>query len=1201
MQGFLITVATAVIIAIAGAFAAPLVVDWTVWRATFESEASRTLGLPVQIRGGIDAELLPVPKLTLRSVSLGTDAAASGGTVEEMRAELSLGALMRGLVEARGVTLTRPNLRLVLDPSGRVVAPAGTGTAASVTIDRLVVQDGALDLIDRAGERSARLTAMNLKGDLRDFSGPFRLEGDLDASGVRRTVRLSVGKMAPEGSRLRIIAEDGGRIFDLDGLLRFDRGIPAFEGKGTFAQQGAGFWRVSGPLRLTPEAAVMDGLDLSLGDEARPVQLAGSARLALGRALALDAVLNARAVDADTLSGASPGTARAPVEGLAALAGAFSRLPDVPFPVRIGMAVDQLTIGGTVVREARLDLSGQPSGWRIETAEAKLPGQTALRLSGAPAPRGGAAFAGDLSLRAQEPAAFLRWAAPRAPAVYAALLDGPLRLSARIEAVSDRVVADTLQLSIGAARLAGSARLGLTAPARLGLTLSLDGFDLDPLIAAAREGVAAAGPDGFEGAISIEGRNLRLSGLPMGVLGLTATGTGGTWDLSRIMLEDFAGLRLSGAGNFTHIAAPVAGELSLRVDGAKADGLEPLGRIVAGREGADMLARLQAVAAPVALATTSRWHADGSSQLTAEGTLGLLSGRVAIARNRNALPEKVELAIAASDASRALEAAGMPGLRPGLGAGRLDLTITPAPPLAATLDGRLSLADATVSGSGRVRFADDGAITPDLRMRLEAADLSRLLASIAALEAGAVPARLSFGLSRQPGRWTFDALDGVLAGAPVSGSLFLEGGTLPRLSGSLATETLSLPRLMGLWGARPTGDAGAGPWSAARFGPAPSLPLLFALDMKAKRIDLSDLYAVTDGRLRLLTEPQGLELRDISGAFGGGTLSGLISLKRRLDLLAAEGRLLLENVEAAAILAPLAARAPPTGRVTLAVDLLGTGRSPLAIVQGMTGQGTLSVRDLAVPTADPMALAAVLADTTAGQPPDERRTSQMFDRALQRAPLRLEQVETALGIVNGLVRVSPARAEVPLPSGVVRAAFGGTFDMSRLLMDVTLSLETGEAGSAEAGGTIQWRGPAAAPERRVTAVALANAIAMRAIERETRRLEERHGIQPVPLPASPTSAPAAPVPPAPSAGVSTAPAPVPVPPPAKPAPPRQTEARPPARPAAPAVPPLAPPQEITPYARPQPVRPELDEIPYNRPGSPGFGTLSRPPGLVPGE
>ncbi len=234
-----------------------------------------------------------------------------------------------------------------------------------------------------------------------------------------------------------------------------------------------------------------------------------------------------------------------------------------------------------------------------------------------------------------------------------------------------------------------------------------------------------------------------------------------------------------------------------------------------------MLARLQPVAAPVALATTSRWHADGSSQLTAEGTLGLLSGRVAIARNRMCPPGKGRTGHCRQRRKPRAGGSGDAGPASWPRRGPAGLTITPAPPLAATLDGRLSLADATVSGSGRVRFTDDGAITPDLRMRLEAADLSRLLASIAALEAGAVPARLSFGLSRQPGRWTFDALDGVLAGAPVSAACFWKGARC-RACPDRSRPRPSPCRASWASGARgPPAMRGAGPWSAARFAPRP--------------------------------------------------------------------------------------------------------------------------------------------------------------------------------------------------------------------------------------------------------------------------------------------------------------------------------------------------------------------------------------------
>ncbi|MBA4791910.1 MAG: hypothetical protein H2042_19580, partial [Rhizobiales bacterium] len=1131
MQGLLITIATAVTLAIGGAFAAPFVVDWNMWRSSFESEASRVLGIPVLIRGPIDAELLPSPRLTLRAVSLGADGVSSGGTVDELQAEFSLGALMRGQWEARGVVLVRPKFRIVLDTAGRVVAPTGSGTPASLAMERVALENGTLDLMDRAADRTVQVSDLTLRGEMRALSGPFRLEGEAQAFGQRHGIRLSLGKAADEGARLRLITEGRAQALatDLDGLLRLDRGTPRFEGRGSVTRGGrppaATPWRLSGTVRLSPEALVAEGLDLTLGDEARPVQLGGSARLSFGRALGLDMVLNARAVDADPLL--APGAApRTPAEALAALGHVFAELPAPALPARIGAAVDQLTLGGTVVRDARLDLTGQPSGWRIDTAEAKLPGQTALRLSGTPAPAAGTAFAGDLSLTSQEPAAFLRWAAPQGADPYAAALTSPVRLSARLSAGPERIAAEAVRLSVGDAQASGSATLALSATPRLDLDLALQGLDLDPVIAAARSGLSALGGT-LEGSVALQGTALRLNGLPMGRLALKADAVDGGWALRQFAIDDLAGLKIEGSGRFAHLSNPVEGEIALTLSGRAAEGMVPLARLLAGPEAGDVLARLAPVAGPVALTSRARWLPDGS-EMSAEGSLGILSGRATIARNRSGTPEKAEVAITASDAARALGAAGLADLKPGLGPGRLDLTLAPAA-TGARFEGRLALAQTLASGSGTVRFAPDGTLEPRVRAKLESPDLAGVFTLLAGLNVGPVPARLAFDLAREGGTWRLEGIEGAFADAPVSGTLALEStGSLPRITGTLATETLSVPRLIGLWGARPSGqEAGNAAWSAARFDLANPPQASLSLALSARRLAFSDAYVLSDGRLRLVSEPQSLEIRDLSGAFGGGTLTGALTLRRRADSLAGDGRLALDGVDAAALLAPLSAAAPPTGRVSLALDLVGAGRSPLLFVQSLSGQGTLGISALTVPGADPRAIAVVLADTAAGAPPDERRTAQMFDRALLRGPLKLEEAEGTLSVVNGTVRLSPSRGSVLPPGGdtPVRTTFSGTFEPARLLMDIGLALDANEPGGAEAGGVIQWRGGAAAPERRVTAVALANAIAMRAIERETKRLEERQGLAPAatPSPAAPAQAsPAQPAPAAP-APVQTAP------------------------------------------------------------------------------
>ena len=65
MQATLLGLSVAIILALVAALVGPHFVDWTQYRATFETEASKLVGLPVRIAGPIDVRLLPTPTLTL--------------------------------------------------------------------------------------------------------------------------------------------------------------------------------------------------------------------------------------------------------------------------------------------------------------------------------------------------------------------------------------------------------------------------------------------------------------------------------------------------------------------------------------------------------------------------------------------------------------------------------------------------------------------------------------------------------------------------------------------------------------------------------------------------------------------------------------------------------------------------------------------------------------------------------------------------------------------------------------------------------------------------------------------------------------------------------------------------------------------------------------------------------------------------------
>ncbi|OZA84849.1 MAG: hypothetical protein B7X76_05960, partial [Azorhizobium sp. 39-67-5] len=493
--------------------------------------------------GHIYADILPTPRIILRNVSIGADAISTGAVAEELRADLSLGALVRGSVEAKSLTLVRPRMRLVLDSAGRVALPTGAAAPGGLSISSLAIEGGTLDVLDRGADSTLSFTDLDLKGEARTLIGPFRLEGEAAVGGRRYGTRLSLGAFGADGSRMRLIAEERARplTLDLDGTFRLEGGAPRFEGRGSLARRPDGAaggsppatagakpgatppgsipagsgqepwhesWRLSGALRASPQAVVAETLDLSLADTARPVQLAGSARLALGRTPSLEVVLNARALDADVLRAPAGAAPQSAAQSLAALMAAFDALPAPEVPARIGVAVEQLTYAGTVLRDARLDLSGTDGGWRIDAAEAKLPGQSALRLSGAPGRASGAGFTGDLAFSSEDPAAFLRWVAPRGTGDVAAAVSGPVKLVGRITAGAGRYGVQALDASFGAATVSGSGQFTDGDRPRLDLSLAVDGLDLDPMLEALRQGLALAG-GAVDGGIALEGRHLK--------------------------------------------------------------------------------------------------------------------------------------------------------------------------------------------------------------------------------------------------------------------------------------------------------------------------------------------------------------------------------------------------------------------------------------------------------------------------------------------------------------------------------------------------------------------------------------------------------------------------------------------------------------------------------------------------------------------
>ncbi len=98
-------------------------------------------------------------------------------------------------------------------------------------------------------------------------------------------------------------------------------------------------------------------------------------------------------------------------------------------------------------------------------------------------------------------------------------------------------------------------------------------------------------------------------------------------------------------------------------------------------------------------------------------------------------------------------------------------------------------------------------------------------------------------------------------------------------------------------------------------------------------------------------------------------------------------------------------------------------------------------------------------------------------------------------MLNGAAKTGTARVAL----GTQRFALDGSLDLARLAIDASVEMEDAADPRATAppSVTVQWRGPIANPDRRLDAAALGAAINMRALERETKRLEAEYGRSPV--------------------------------------------------------------------------------------------------------
>ena len=1122
MQTTLLGLAIAFIIALMAALIGPYFIDWNQFRPQFETEASRVVGAPVRVGGELGARLLPAPSLRLRSVVVGGANDLGKVRADKLDVEFSLGSLMRGEWRATELTINGMALDLGLDSQGRIdwLASSGKFNLGSLSIDRLNLT-GRIALHDASSRGTLELNDIAFSGDVRSLAGSVRGDGNFMLSGTRYPFRVSSGQSADgSGTRIHLNIDPAARALsaDLEGVLSFEGRAPRFEGAMILAAPAAPKnkddvpitpWRISARVKADPVAARLDQLEVVYGAEETALKFSGLGDIRFGASPLLHAALSARQLDADRFI-AKDNNAAEPVRLLPALRVLMAGIPQAPIPAQIEFGSEQIMLGGRPVQNLAVDLRADTKSWTIDRLDFRAPGATHVGLSGTSAqPGSSGGFTGALNIESTDPDALVAWLQGRSEITYRS--QKPLRLSGTVSVASNRVAIEAMKAEIDGAAVDGRVAVSTQAAgggSRFEGELKAERLDLDAAAALAR---SLAGPQGEwpdEAQLSLDigratsaGQELRPFSAKLGYGAKMIS-------VDRLKVGAASGVMLDGAGNFDR--ANATGRLALDSTAAS---LGQVTGLIAPLVPA-LATRLNSIGttpgpARIKLTLDLDRNAEHADRVDARAVFDVDAPQLKAVATVTAKPDIAALRGIDLDALRRIEfsvdsklfsksgrsLAVLLGLDRALAAGegpaQFEGSVTGMWRAPLRLNVKMAGAglDAEAQGTAEPWASDPRA---NVNLRLRGVNLAPLI-DLKPSDAIAQNISLSSRVSLAGGKLTFDDLDSAISGSRLRGRLAVTLDDERTVEGEVGLDALDLAPAFAL------AIGAAGHDAAEPLGSG-------LLKGWRGRIAFQALRGVLPGggELRpvsgtVKSDGQSLTFDAVRGTIGGGEATANIDAKQSVNGIALNARVQLSGVDGAAL--RYRALAMPAGRVSMQMTLASQGRSTSALAGALSGSGTVTLESVRVAGLSPRAFDAAIHASDSGQATDDIRLRQIVEPALSAGALSIASAQIPFTIRDGRVRISATT----LDAEGARAIVSGGYDIPADQADIRASLASTAAGQATSRPEIQMfaAGSPDALNRTVDVAALSSWLAVRAIDRETRRLDsiERGGSPPA-LPAS---------------------------------------------------------------------------------------------------
>nr|WP_228747809.1 AsmA-like C-terminal region-containing protein [Bradyrhizobium sp. BR 10289] len=1113
VQTTLLGLAIAFIIALLAALIGPYFIDWNQFRPQFEAEAGRIIGVPVRVAGELDARLLPAPTLRLRSVTFGGNNDLGRLRADKLDVEFSLSSLMRGEWRATELTVGGMAVDLGLDARGRVDLPStasGTFNLASLAIERLNLT-GRVALHDAASRSTLELNDIAFSGDVRSLAGSVRGDGNFTVSGTRYPFRISSGPSADgSATRLHLNIDPGERaiLADLEGVLAFDNRLPKFDGALTIAvpttkkagEAGPTPWKLTSKLKADPAGARLDQIDASFGAEDHALKLGGVGDLRFGASPLLRTVLSARQIDADKLAGKDDSE---PLRILPALRAGLAAIPQAPIPAQIEFNSDQIMLGGRPLQNIAAELRTDGRSWTFQRLELRAPGMTQLSLNGATP--GADSFSGRLSVESSDPDTLVAWLQGRSE--ISRRSTRPLRLAGEVTVAANHLAIDKLKADIEGGTVEGRigfVQTGASKGSRIDADLKADRLDLDAAASFVR---ALAGPQGEwpeEAKLSLDigraisaGQELRPFAAKLGY-GPNAL------SLEQLRFGQTSGVTTEASGSFDRTKA--TGKLALK---SSANSLRELAALLEPfapslRARLDTLPQLPGATRlklDLSLDKNAE-HADrgdaravldlDAPQLKATATLAAQTPLAAvngldIERLRSS-DFTLESKVSTPQAGALLALVGLDrvvaaGEGPSQFEGKLSGSWRRPLQLTAKLSGAL---DADAQGS--VELSEPKA---NLNLRARNVNLAPLFGT-GTTDKATQNVSLSSRVAFSGNRLTFDDLDSTASGSHLRGHLAVTLDQEKSVDGEVGLDTLDLAPALAMAIGAAGHDAGD-PLSSGLLGGWRG------------RIAFQALRGTLPGGLELRpfggtirSDGQSLALDALKGNVGGGEMSASFDARNGANSVALSARIELANVDAASL--RYRDLALPKGRASVQMALTSQGRSVAALTGALAGNGTVTLDSAEISGLNPRAFEIAIRASDSGQVSDDNRLRQLVEPALAAAPIAVASAQIPFTIRDGRLRVGAT----PLEARNARAIVSGGYDIPADQADIRASLTPIMTGLSGAPPEIQLfaAGPPDRLNRTVDVAPLSSWLAVRTIDRETRRLDAIERGEPPPATAA---------------------------------------------------------------------------------------------------